>query len=243
MTHQIQTELRGVFIQGTATTADAIALSVLFMVPSELEVLRDPDQPNTLLAIEMMKARLSIRLEMLANEVGMEKANEIIAQEWVERIAVVCEMDLSIRTLVLSRLLEIYPSLRKKPKWIWFDGNVSGHRLELDELVFDLIIPAFETLMDSEEEKRIDERNSRRGKRLQTIAEAIGGGTTIRQKSGYGAEEYPGEKAEEAKPEFDNNVDPDPDPDPEEAISDNPSTTPTGRAQLLQDLRARGIIN
>ncbi|HEY9764638.1 MAG TPA: hypothetical protein V6D07_19075 [Trichocoleus sp.] len=230
MGQAIKTELRDFELRGTATHGDAIALSALFMVPEELSIMRDPISPNTLKAVEMMRNRLSKNMEALVAEVGKEQADKIISQDWIERVMVLCEMDLQMRTVVVARLLEIYPQLRDKKDLIWFDGTVAGHRLEPDELLLDLIMPALQGIMNSSETET-EERSQKRKKRFTALQSIL-----------HSNQE---QVAPESKPTFEAPAPEAPDPEMDEAVLTSElarqisSMNPTTQASLLAELKSK----
>lgn len=143
MPTNVTTELRGQQLEGIVTSADVIALQALFMNREEIQIFRNPASPDPFGAVDMMKQRQNATLKKLTKELGSEEAaDKKISQEWLQKLVVNVECDVDVRNDVLRRLLEIYPTI--PDTWIYWnpDRKLAGHRLEPQELLFDLITPA-----------------------------------------------------------------------------------------------------
>lgn len=176
MAKTIQVTLRDRTFTGVVTTADLVPVSNLLMNAEERGIMNNPLNPDPIAASDLMTARLTAQLEELTEEYGggeeaADRANETIMNGWIRRLMVICESDLALRTLVITRLIEIFPEIPRE--WMWYDrdSGLAGHRLEFDELLLDLVIPVY-TAVAQEEDAEMQARMKRRDAKaaLSTIA-------------------------------------------------------------------------
>lgn len=177
----VTTTLRDRNLRGIVTTSDLVPISRLLMTPDEQAIMLDPTNPDPILAGELIQSRLQRQLDELTEEHGggehaKDRANEIITQEWIKRLMVVCESDLELRTLILTRILEIFPDI--PGEWMWYDRNtgLAGHRLEFDELLLDLILVIYAAVAAADGESSIKARmdaRSKRGVSIKALAEGL----------------------------------------------------------------------
>ena len=156
MAKTIQVILRDRTFTGTVTTADLVPISNLLMNAEERGIMNNPLNPDPISAGDLMQKRLAAQLAELTEQYGggeaaADRANETIMSEWIKRLMVICESDIPLRTLVITRLIEIFPDIPKE--WMWYDREtgLAGHRLEFDELLLDLVIPVYGAVAQEDE--------------------------------------------------------------------------------------------
>lgn len=178
MAKTIQVTLRDRTFTGVVTTADLVPISNLLMNAEERGIMNNPLNPDPITAGDLMQKRLAAQLAELTEQYGggdeaADRANETIMSEWIKRLMVICESDIPLRTLVITRLIEIFPDI--PTEWMWYDREtgLAGHRLEFDELLLDLVIPVYGAVAQ-EDEGEMQARMKRRDAKaaVATIAKA-----------------------------------------------------------------------